>query len=178
MTVLYNKPGIGYPHCDIGGEYLSNEFRSFMRQQGSDYLTTITDTAALNGTAERMNRTIGERTRALLFDAGLPETFWNFAALYAVYMINRSPTKALPNNMTPFEKLTGQKCDYTKLQPFGCVAHARTLTDDDTSSRSDKCIFLGYIPYGYKLMRLSDCRLLSVRSARFEPTIFFKDLTA
>jgi len=73
MKNLYNQPGISYLYCDNGGEYLSkNEFKAFMSSEGADYKTTIRNTPALNGVAERMNRVICERVRALLLDSGLP----------------------------------------------------------------------------------------------------------
>ena len=178
MKMLYNRPGISFLYCDNGGEYLSNEFQKFMKSQGSDYKTTIRGTPALNGISERMQRTISEKTAALLFQAGLPSIFWPFAALTAVYLINRSPTAALPGSITPFEQLTGKKPDFSNLQIFGSVAHVKILTKDISKPRSVKCIFLGYSHNGYKLMRLSDCKLLPpLRDVDFEKDKFFKDLS-
>ncbi|KAF8630345.1 hypothetical protein AX14_011010, partial [Amanita brunnescens Koide BX004] len=45
-----------------------------------------------NGVAEHMNRTIVEMALSFLKDAGLPKTYWGYAVLYAVYIINRTPT--------------------------------------------------------------------------------------
>ena len=176
MKILYNKPGIANLYCDNGGEYLSNEFQSFMRSEGTDYETTVVGTPQLGGVSERAHRTIMERSRALLFDSGLPLTFWNFAALTAVHIINRSPSSALPGNVTPFKMLTGLKPDFSNFQVFGCVAYAKTLGKLDLKSHSDKCIFLGYLPNGYKLMRVFDCRLINARSVEFDSKMF-KDLS-
>ena len=100
MKLIMNRPGISNLYCDNGGEYISKEFESYVKSQGTDKKNTIRSTPELNGIAERMGRTIMDRTRALLFEAGLPDTFWNFAVMTATYIINRSPTSALPNNKT------------------------------------------------------------------------------
>lgn len=56
-----------------------------------------------NGVAERMNRTIMERARAMLDDASFKRSKWSVAVLAVVYLINRSPTSALKETKTPYE---------------------------------------------------------------------------
>ena len=58
-----------------------------------------------NGVAERMNRTLVEIVRSMLSDAKLPKNFWAEALSTAVYLHNRSPTRAVLKK-TPFEALT------------------------------------------------------------------------
>ena len=53
-----------------------------------------------NGIAERANRTICKRIRAILADTGLPKELW----AHAPSPKNRSPTGALKNE-TPYEAL-------------------------------------------------------------------------
>ena len=123
-------------------------------------------------------RTIMDRTRALLFEAGLPDTFWNFAVMTATYIINRSPTSALPNNKTPFEMLNEDKPSYNDLQIFGCVAYSKMLpSGSKLNSKSEKCIFLGYTHNGYKLLDLTNKRVIVARDVVFDPNTLFKDLT-
>ena len=55
-----------------------------------------------NGVAERLNQTLVEAVRSMLVDANLPHKFWAEALSTAVYLKNRSPTKAV-KDMTPFE---------------------------------------------------------------------------
>lgn len=55
----------------------------------------------MNGTVERVNRTLVEHASAMLWTARLPIGFWTVAILMATFLKNRSPTKALP--MTPYE---------------------------------------------------------------------------
>ena len=51
---------------DNGGEYISNEFAKFYNQEGIKRQFTTAYTPQQNGVAERMNRTLLERTRAML----------------------------------------------------------------------------------------------------------------
>lgn len=96
MLTMCNRPAILNIYCDGGGEYISNEFKDHVTSRGGTLHKTIHYTSALNGVAERMNRTIMDRARACLFQSGLPPIYWNYAVIYSVYAINRSPTKALP----------------------------------------------------------------------------------
>jgi len=51
---------------DNGGEYIDGDFQTFCRQAGIQRHFTVAHTPQQNGIAERMNRTLLERTRAIL----------------------------------------------------------------------------------------------------------------
>ena len=48
-----------------------------------------------NGLAKRMNRTLLERVRCMLFHANLPKSFWGEAISTAAHVINRSSYAAI-----------------------------------------------------------------------------------
>ncbi|PON68561.1 Ribonuclease H-like domain containing protein, partial [Parasponia andersonii] len=52
-----------------------------------------------------MNRTLLERTKAMLKAVGQPKTFWAEAVKIACYVINRSPSTAI-DLKTPMEMWT------------------------------------------------------------------------
>lgn len=56
---------------DNGGEYVSNDFDKFCKNNGIIHQLSVPHTPQQNGVAERMNRTIVEKARCLLFDADL-----------------------------------------------------------------------------------------------------------
>ena len=60
---------------DNGGEYTGSEFDSFCQQEGIKRQLTVAYTPQQNGIAERMNRTLLERTRAMLRTAGMAKSF-------------------------------------------------------------------------------------------------------
>jgi hypothetical protein len=63
-----------------------------------------------------------DKVRSMLISSGLPKTLWVEAVLSAVYLLNRSPTKALEMG-TPAEKWYGVKPDLSKVRVFGSVAY-------------------------------------------------------
>nr|GEU91101.1 retrovirus-related Pol polyprotein from transposon TNT 1-94 [Tanacetum cinerariifolium] len=80
---------------DNGGEYTCDEFDLFYRQEGIKRQFTTPYTPQQNRVAERMNRTLLERARAMLATASLGKSFWAEAVNTACYVINRSPSTAL-----------------------------------------------------------------------------------
>jgi transposase InsO family protein len=56
---------------DNGTEYVNKQMETFLKKNGIIHQTTNVYTPQQNGVAERMNRTLVERAKCLLFDAGL-----------------------------------------------------------------------------------------------------------
>ena len=80
---------------DNGGEYISKALAAFYAERGIAHEFTNPHCPEQNGVAERMNRTIVESARSMLYHAKLPQHFWAEAVSTAVYLHNRSPTTAL-----------------------------------------------------------------------------------
>jgi hypothetical protein len=59
-----------------GGEFTSNEFTNYLKQQGTERRLTTHDTPQHNGVAESLNRRLLERVRAILHQADLPKNLW------------------------------------------------------------------------------------------------------
>ncbi|PNX79108.1 copia-type polyprotein, partial [Trifolium pratense] len=93
---------------DRGGEFIYKPFLNYCEEQGIHRQLTIRHTPQQNGVAERKNRTIVEMARSMLKGKGLPNNFWAEAVSSAVYILNRSPTKAV-RDRTPFEAWHGRK---------------------------------------------------------------------
>ncbi|RDX89733.1 hypothetical protein CR513_28502, partial [Mucuna pruriens] len=87
---------------DNQGEYVDGEFLAFCKQEGIVRQFSVPHTPQQNGVAERMNRTLLERTRAMLQTAGVAKSFWAEAVKTACYVINRSPSTAIGLS-TPME---------------------------------------------------------------------------
>ena len=138
---------IVYLHIDNGPEYLTNDFRTYLRNKGVALCVTQPYSPEMNSIAERAMRTIIEHASAMLWNASLPVGFWSQAVETSVYLLNRSPHSAL--GRTPYEAWHGNKPNLGHLRIFGCRAAAhvpnelRTKTDW-TSKSSPECIFIGY----------------------------------
>ena len=130
---------------DRGGEYLSGEFQQYLKRRGIYHQLTTAESPEQNGVAERMNRTLVEKARAMMNATNIPHTFWSEAIANAAYVRNRSPTSAL-QNMTPFEAWWGHKPSVKHLRTFGCIAYAHIAKGKrrKMDSKTDKCVFLGY----------------------------------
>ena len=130
---------------DNGGEYTSIKFTEYLMSSGIRHEFTVPNTPQQNGVAERMNRTLVETVRSLLVHAKLPHKFWAEALSTAVYLRNRSPTKAV-ESMTPYEAWTRKKPSVGHLRVFGCHAYSHMSRDErrKLDSKSRKCILVGY----------------------------------
>ena len=155
---------------DNGGEYTSNEFVKYLKAEGVRHELTIPKTPEQNGVAERLNRTLVEMIRSMLVDSKLPQKFWAEALSTAVYLRNRSPTKAV-TDMTPFEAWTGEKPRVDHLRVFGCAAYALIPKDErqKLDSKSRQCILLGYgmETKGYRLYDPKRLRIIFSRDVLF-----------
>ncbi|GJT06832.1 retrovirus-related pol polyprotein from transposon TNT 1-94 [Tanacetum coccineum] len=117
---------------------------------------TTAYTPQQNGVAERMNRTLLERARAMLATASLGKSFWAEAVNTACYVINRSPSTAVELK-TPMEMWTGKPVNYSDLHIFGSPVYVMYNSQETTKldPKSRKCLFLGYAD-GVKGYRLWD----------------------
>ncbi|KAE8706559.1 hypothetical protein F3Y22_tig00110392pilonHSYRG00193 [Hibiscus syriacus] len=101
-----------------GGEYTSEKFDDFCRKEGFKRQFTVANTPQQNRVVERMNRTLLERTRAMLRDACLEKSFWAEAVNTGCYLVNRAPSTTIELK-TPMEMWTGKPADYSNLHVFG-----------------------------------------------------------
>lgn len=93
-------------HADNGTEFIDKQFQLYLQQQGVILETTQYYSPDMNGIAERAIGVITAHASAMLAAAELPVCFWPQACLCAVFLKNRSPTKAIANK-TPFELWVG-----------------------------------------------------------------------
>lgn len=130
---------------DNGGEYISKEFEAYCRVIGIERDLTIPDTPEQNGVAERMNRTLTEKARCLMFDADLDKQCWAEACHMAAYIRNRTPSSSL-NFKSPQEVWTGESVNLSKLKLFGTpiMVHIPKKKRAKFDEKSSKMVFVGY----------------------------------
>lgn len=134
--------------CDNGKEYLPCQ--NWCKSKGIEMDFTAPYSCQMNGCAERLNRTLADKMRAMLFDSGMKNEMWGEALRTACYVTNRCPTAA--RDVTPYELWHGKRPDLSKLQLFGCYAYCKKLTYlKKLDERSRKLKFVGYAPNGYRL---------------------------
>ena len=122
---------------DNGGEYTSSEFKEYLEAEGVRHELMIPKTPEQNGVAERINRTFVEAVCSMLIGAKLPEKVWAESLSTAVYLRNRSPSKAVVG-MTPFEAWNNYKPDVSHLRVFGCTVYAHIEKDERSKLKKRK----------------------------------------
>jgi transposase InsO family protein len=165
---------------DRGGEFINSELLSHFTDIGVVMELTCPGTPEQNGVAERMNRTLCDRARSMLFGCGLPPSFWSYAVSYTTWVTNRLPSSANLDGKSPHEVLKGERPDLALAKVFGCMAHVWVSSDQrrgKLSSHSEWGIFLG-IPEGSKgwmfYMPLSGTLHHVSRNAQFRESLFLR----
>ena len=128
---------------DRGGEYMSNEFAGYLRQQGTTRQLTVHDSSQSNGIAERCNGVLLEHVRAMLADSGLPKYLWKEALKFAMWIRNRTTTHLL-DGKTPYEAFYGVKPDIGDIHLWGSRVWVRDLTAGKLDPRGREGKFIGY----------------------------------
>ena len=120
------------------------EFNEFCKENGIRRQLTTAYTPQQNGVAERKNRTVMNLVRSMLAEKKIPKTFWPEALHWSIYVLNRSPTAAIPD-MTPEEVWTGMRPSVEHFRVFGCIAHAHIPDARRTKleNKSRCCVLLG-----------------------------------
>ena len=113
---------------DNGGEYTSCAFDEYCRQEGIKRQLTIPYTPQQNGVDERKNRSIVGAARAMLHDQSLSFFLWVEACSNAVYVLNRSPHRAL-GSKTPEETFTGKVLEIGHFHIFGCLTYSHVASE-------------------------------------------------
>ncbi|GJU44747.1 transposable element [Tanacetum coccineum] len=158
---------IKHLRTDNGGEYKNDLFTKFCEDEGIVRHFTVRHTPQQNGVAERMNRTLLEKVRCMLSNAGLGKEFWAEAVTYACHLVNRLPSTAI-DGKTPFEKWYGKPAtDYDSLHVFGSAAYYH-VKESKLDPRAKKALFMG-ITSGIKGYRLW--------CPETKKTIFSRDVT-
>ena len=73
---------------DNAKEYVSEQFQSFMLQNGILHQTSCVHTPSQNRVTERKNRHLHETTQALLFQMHVPKHLWADVVSTACFLIN------------------------------------------------------------------------------------------
>jgi hypothetical protein len=147
FTLLENQTGhrVKAVRTDRGGEYLNQSLAEYFASKGVAHQTTTPYTPEQNGKAERLNRTIVERVRAMLLESDLKPALWAEAAVVANYLRNRSP--ATGATRTPWELFFGTRPSVHELRVFGARAYVLKPKQQRTSKLdavSQRGTFVGY----------------------------------
>jgi hypothetical protein len=94
--------------------------------------------------AERRNHTLIDMVSSMLSYSTLPISLWMDALKIDVHILNRVPSKLVPN--TPYEMWTDRKLTLNYLHVWGCPAEAKlfNLSIGKLDPKTMSCHFIGY----------------------------------
>ena len=163
---------------DNGGEYLSNDFRSFLADNGIRHQLTVAYTPQQNGVAERMNRTLLNLVRSMLHHKSMPKHFWAESLSTATYVLNRVTSRSLPPDETPHHRWYGSAPNLSHLRVFGaqCWYVLPKHKVKKLDARTRPALMMGYAAQSkaYKLYDAELRRMVISRDVAFneqDPTI-------
>lgn len=98
----------------------------------------------MNGIVERPHQDLASMMRTMLYSANLGPQYWTYANIYATYLLNRCPHKALQT--TPYKTLFNKRPRNKHLQIFGAKAaiYNPTLKMAKLDMKQSPGIFLSY----------------------------------
>ncbi|GJU92897.1 retrotransposon protein, putative, ty1-copia subclass [Tanacetum coccineum] len=91
---------------DRGGEYISQEFKDYLKACGIVQQLTPPYTPQHNGVSKRRNHTLLDMVRSMMNLTTLPLSFWDYALESATRILNMVPTKKV--DKTPYELWYGK----------------------------------------------------------------------
>uniref|UniRef100_A0AAV1T508 Uncharacterized protein n=1 Tax=Peronospora matthiolae TaxID=2874970 RepID=A0AAV1T508_9STRA len=138
---------------DGGGVYANIDL--FCKRTGVARQVSEARNQASNGKAERMHQTLLNLARSMMFASALPLQYWGDAVQYAVYILNRRPTRANEKRASPLEMLTDKVPDLRGIVVFGspCSVY-RDQRKNSLLKRSQHGIIVGVSEEtkGYKVL--------------------------
>lgn len=156
---------------DRGGEFISNDFAKFCEDLGIERQLTVAYSPQQNGVVERKNRTVVEMAKCMIHEKKLLYNLWCEVVNTSVYLLNRSPTKAL-ENITPFEKFNGRNPGIKHLKVFGSVCYPLIPGNlrHKLEATSAIGVFIGYgvCEKGYRILNPTTQKVLLSRDVIFD----------
>ena len=145
---------------DNGGEYINKHFKALFKECGITHQISPPYTKEPNGFAERINRTLFDKIRAILLEANLPLYLWGEALLAVVYIYNRTPHSAI-SYKTPYEMKNNTKPDISNIKIWGSVVYYKDKTNNNNSKLKPKAkrgILIGYGQNQYRIWDIDNKR--------------------
>ena len=129
---------------DNGGEFTSNNWSQYMRNNGIEHHFTPPDSHAQNGRVEQVHLTVLNGVRTILCQTGFGPEFWAEVASYIAYTRNRTPCG--PQKQIPDDLWQNHKTRIDHLQPFGCKVFYRNYNNaSKLSTRYNEARLMGYV---------------------------------
>ncbi|CAI7787395.1 unnamed protein product [Closterium sp. NIES-53] len=130
-------------HSDRGGEFSSDLLVEFYRDEGIVQSFTLPASPQQNGIAEHRNGLFMEVARTSMIHAASPHFLWPFAVRYSAHQLNLWPCVSEPETL-PTLRWMGKVGDALVFRVWGALSLVRNAKASKLSSRTLRCVFLGF----------------------------------
>lgn len=165
---------------DNGTEYVNDVFSKMFKHTQILHQTTIPGTPQQNGCAERLNRSLLDRTRTTLAQSGLPIWCWSEIIQAQLYMKNNLPRCRAKGEIPSaiFFNQQHKKPNISHCRVLGCLGYVKLLTPEHKiSDRSAPMFLVGYPnnKKGYLMWEPMKNIITISRDVDFHEHIMFRD---
>src|SRR5579871_1963199 len=171
-------PGVKWIHSD-DEKGIGDQIEALLNQHGIIREISAPYTPQQNGAAERSGRTITERGRAILDEAGFSILLWPQIVYAVIFLLNRTPIRSLKWK-TPYGALYGIKPRLFGLRVLGSLTYVlipekERVTSDKFASRALKGYLIGFEASNiYRVWMPTTNRILRTRDVKIDETVRYK----
>jgi hypothetical protein len=141
-----------------GGKYVNKEMKALLSKKGIVHRKSAENAPEQNDAAERLNRDLQEKERAMLADSKLGPKLWTEALVNANYTCNRLLSSV--HGKTPYDVFHGKVLLVSHMRVFGVSAYMLIPKErrEKMQPVSERAIFLGYEAdsKAYRVQRVRD----------------------
>lgn len=164
-------------------EFLKEEMAKWIKEEGKYSEPTAPYRPDQNGLAERANRTVIERMRAIFIETNLPKSLWPLVFDATLYIKNRTPSIAISDYTVLVMYWTSKTPDLSRMHPIGSsvvyrIPDAKRVKSEKFEAGGVKCRFLGYEVTNYRLWNGSKVIISSDVAFVKERTVTKEETTA
>ncbi len=161
-------------HSDAGKEFINAQLGEYLDANGIQQTYTTRNHPQHNGKCERANQTSIVMTRSMLEESKAPVQLWGDAIVYATMVYNFTPLRVI-GAVSPYQKLTGQQPDLSKVRVFGCDAFY-ALPDTERSKFQPtftRGVWIGYsMKQNASRILTADGRIVVTRDVKLDEDSF------
>lgn len=164
---------------DNGSEFINKQLKNFFDSRGIIHQLTVPYNSFQNGAAERANRTIEDKARALMIGGKVPPFLWVEAISCAVYLINRLPIVSREGKVPwcLWNDVPTNMLNLDHLKIFGCQAYVtvpQNLRDGKLTATGMKGVFVGYDEHrrAYRIFDPNLKKIFSSNQVVFDEKVF------
>ncbi|KAG2785246.1 hypothetical protein PC129_g10490 [Phytophthora cactorum] len=110
------------PAPEPGPEYTGRKFMEYLNRSGIKHEKTAPYSPQQNGLAERMNQSLVEMTRCMLYHESIKKKWWGEAVNTVAWIINRIPNSVTVK--THYEIVYRTKPQLKNMKVFGALGYA------------------------------------------------------